>query len=135
MGRKSEVKKKSTERFKNVTSCFVINLLNNKTIIILLNLAEYHLIRLGLRPRRLSIRRYSARFRRIIVNYISGRSREGAFIVLAVEEVKERMSSVKHKILVLSGKGGVGKSTFTAHLAHGLAADDSKQVKLNYQLH
>ena len=38
------------------------------------------------------------------------------------------MSSVKHKILVLSGKGGVGKSTFTAHLAHGLAADDNKQV-------
>jgi len=38
------------------------------------------------------------------------------------------MSSVKHKILVLSGKGGVGKSTFTAHLAHGLAADDSKQI-------
>ena len=53
----------STERFKNVTS-FVINLLNNKTII-LLNLAEYRLI---LRPRRLSIRQYSARFRRIIVN-------------------------------------------------------------------
>jgi len=33
----------STERYKNVTSCFVINLLNNKTII-LLNLAEYRLI-------------------------------------------------------------------------------------------
>ena len=32
-----------TERFKNVTS-FVVNLLNNKTIIILLNLAEYRLI-------------------------------------------------------------------------------------------
>lgn len=57
------------------------------------------------------------------------------FIVLAVEEVKERMSSVKHKILVLSGKGGVGKSTFTAHLAHGLAADDSKQVKIIYLIH
>ena len=42
VGRKSEVKKMSTERFKNVTS-FVINLLNNKTII-LLNLAEYRLI-------------------------------------------------------------------------------------------
>jgi len=40
------------------------------------------------------------------------------------------MSSVKHKILVLSGKGGVGKSTFTAHLAHGLAADDCKQVNI-----
>lgn len=45
-----------------------------------------------------------------------------------MEEVKERMTTVKHKILVLSGKGGVGKSTFTAHLAHGLAADESKQV-------
>ena len=42
MGRKSEVKKMSTERFKNVTS-FVINLLNNKTII-LLSLTEYRLI-------------------------------------------------------------------------------------------
>ena len=46
-----------------------------------------------------------------------------------MEEVKERMTTVKHKILVLSGKGGVGKSTFTAHLAHGLAADESKQVQ------
>lgn len=53
------------------------------------------------------------------------------FIGLAVQEVKERMSSVKHKILVLSGKGGVGKSTFTAHLAYGLAADDSKQVEFS----
>lgn len=38
------------------------------------------------------------------------------------------MSTVKHKILVLSGKGGVGKSTFTAHLAHGLASDEDRQV-------
>ncbi|XP_038063848.1 cytosolic Fe-S cluster assembly factor nubp1-A-like isoform X2 [Patiria miniata] len=38
------------------------------------------------------------------------------------------MSSVKHKILVLSGKGGVGKSTFTAHLARGLARDENTQV-------
>ena len=48
---------------------------------------------------------------------------------VAVEEIKVRLSSVKHKILVLSGKGGVGKSTFTAHLAHGLAHDENKQVK------
>lgn len=46
----------------------------------------------------------------------------------AIAEVKEKLSSVKHKILVLSGKGGVGKSTFTAHLAHGLAADSDKQI-------
>ncbi|KAK3705200.1 hypothetical protein QZH41_014000 [Actinostola sp. cb2023] len=43
-------------------------------------------------------------------------------------KIKERLSSVKHKIIVLSGKGGVGKSTFTAHLAHGLAADENRQV-------
>ena len=29
----------------------------------------------------------------------------------ALAEVKERMSEIKHKILVLSGKGCVGKST------------------------
>ena len=47
----------------------------------------------------------------------------------AIEEVKLKMANVKHKILILSGKGGVGKSTFTAHLAHGLAADENKQVE------
>ncbi|XP_034613149.1 cytosolic Fe-S cluster assembly factor NUBP1-like isoform X2 [Trachemys scripta elegans] len=45
----------------------------------------------------------------------------------AIEEIKEKMKIVKHKILVLSGKGGVGKSTFSAHLAHGLAKDETKQ--------
>ncbi|XP_047336047.1 cytosolic Fe-S cluster assembly factor NBP35-like [Impatiens glandulifera] len=34
------------------------------------------------------------------------------------------MTTVKHKILVLSGKGGVGKSTFSAQLAFALAAMD-----------
>ncbi|XP_058013676.1 cytosolic Fe-S cluster assembly factor NUBP1 isoform X2 [Ahaetulla prasina] len=38
------------------------------------------------------------------------------------------MKAVKHKLLVLSGKGGVGKSTFTALLAHGLAEDETTQV-------
>ena len=53
------------------------------------------------------------------------------FPILAIAEVKAKLSSVKHKILVLSGKGGVGKSTFTAHLAHGLAADSEKQVGIS----
>ena len=35
--------------------------------------------------------------------------------------IEERMRSVKHKILVLSGKGGVGKSTVAAQLAFSLA--------------
>lgn len=45
----------------------------------------------------------------------------------AVAEVAERLSGVKHVILVLSGKGGVGKSTVACQLAFSLAAQD-KQV-------
>ena len=57
------------------------------------------------------------------------------FFYAAVEEIRVRLSSVKHKVLVLSGKGGVGKSTFTAHLAHGLAHNENKQVcEHTYQL-
>ncbi|KAI4375627.1 hypothetical protein MLD38_013476 [Melastoma candidum] len=38
--------------------------------------------------------------------------------------IAERMATVKHKILVLSGKGGVGKSTFSAQLSFALASLD-----------
>lgn len=47
----------------------------------------------------------------------------------ALTVVQERMSLIKHKILVLSGKGGVGKSTFSAQLAFALA-QQGKQVGL-----
>jgi len=40
----------------------------------------------------------------------------------AVSDVAERLKDVKRKILVLSGKGGVGKSTISAQLAFGFAA-------------
>ncbi|XP_063270958.1 cytosolic Fe-S cluster assembly factor NUBP1 isoform X2 [Prinia subflava] len=43
-------------------------------------------------------------------------------------ELRARLRAVRHTVLVLSGKGGVGKSTFSALLAHGLAADENKQV-------
>lgn len=36
--------------------------------------------------------------------------------------IDERMSKFRHIILVLSGKGGVGKSTFAAQLAFAYAA-------------
>ncbi len=44
--------------------------------------------------------------------------------------IRQRMQSVKRKVLVLSGKGGVGKSTFTAGLSWALAADEDIQVSL-----
>ena len=40
---------------------------------------------------------------------------------VAIAEVAERMAQIKHKILVLSGKGGVGKSTFAAQLTWRLS--------------
>lgn len=38
--------------------------------------------------------------------------------------VKERLSQVKNKILILSGKGGVGKSTITSLVSRALADDN-----------
>lgn len=43
-----------------------------------------------------------------------------------VSLIAERLANVKHKILVLSGKGGVGKSTVTAMLARCLAGSHSE---------
>ena len=39
---------------------------------------------------------------------------------------EEVLSGVDHVILVLSGKGGVGKSTVTTQLAHGLVQAGKK---------
>ncbi len=44
------------------------------------------------------------------------------------------MRSIKHKILVLSGKGGVGKSTFSAQLAFALASH-GRQVCAHLHMH
>jgi Mrp family chromosome partitioning ATPase len=38
-----------------------------------------------------------------------------------VELIRDRLANVKHKILILSGKGGVGKSTVTTNLAFAIA--------------
>eukprot|EP00946_MAST-07B_sp_MAST-7B-sp1_P001182 g1182.t1 len=48
----------------------------------------------------------------------------------ALAEVAERMADVKHTLLVLSGKGGVGKSTFAAQLAFELASRKGARVGL-----
>lgn len=38
-----------------------------------------------------------------------------------LEQISKRMSTIKHKVMVLSGKGGVGKSTVASQLAFSLA--------------
>lgn len=42
--------------------------------------------------------------------------------------ITARLSQIKHKILVLSGKGGVGKSTFSTLLAHSFASNPDSTV-------
>ncbi|CED84679.1 p-loop containing nucleoside triphosphate hydrolase protein [Phaffia rhodozyma] len=44
--------------------------------------------------------------------------------------IKSRMDVIKKKILVLSGKGGVGKSTFSSGLGWALSADEDVQTGL-----
>ena len=41
-----------------------------------------------------------------------------------IQVIADRLKNVKRKILILSGKGGVGKSTLTAMLARALANSD-----------
>lgn len=49
------------------------------------------------------------------------------FIFLHVsEEESSQLSEVKHVIVVLSGKGGVGKSTVATQLALGLYSSGKK---------
>ncbi|KAJ9501321.1 cytosolic Fe-S cluster assembly factor nbp35 [Exophiala xenobiotica] len=42
--------------------------------------------------------------------------------------ITERLAGIRHKILVLSGKGGVGKSTFSSLLSHAFAANPDSTV-------
>jgi Mrp family chromosome partitioning ATPase len=50
-------------------------------------------------------------------------------------KVNERMSRVKCKLLVLSGKGGVGKSTVAANIATALALEGKKVGLLDIDVH
>ena len=43
-------------------------------------------------------------------------------------QINHRMNQIDHRILVLSGRGGVGKSTFTSMLSWALSADEDLEV-------
>ena len=44
-----------------------------------------------------------------------------------LNQINQRMSKIKHKIAIISGKGGVGKSLVTVNLAIGLARNNRKR--------
>ncbi len=50
-------------------------------------------------------------------------------------ELQERLGKIKHKILVLSGKGGVGKSTVAANVACALALKGFRTGLLDMDFH
>lgn len=50
-------------------------------------------------------------------------------------EIRDTLSHIKHKILVMSGKGGVGKSTVAAYLAVVLAERGHKVGLMDIDLH
>lgn len=51
------------------------------------------------------------------------------------EEIKKRLSRIKNKIIVMSGKGGVGKSSIAAYIAILLSKKDYKVGLMDIDLH
>jgi len=51
------------------------------------------------------------------------------------EQIRQRIKRIKHQILVLSGKGGVGKSTVAVNLAVSLALAGKKVGLLDIDIH
>jgi ATP-binding protein involved in chromosome partitioning len=51
------------------------------------------------------------------------------------QEIRNRVKQIKHQILILSGKGGVGKSTVAVNLAIGLALSGKSVGLLDIDIH
>jgi len=50
-------------------------------------------------------------------------------------KIKEKMSGIKHKIIVMSGKGGVGKTSVSVNLAGMLSASGKKTALFDADIH
>jgi len=61
--------------------------------------------------------------------------RKQAMMQAQDEEIKEKLKDFKNKLLVMSGKGGVGKSTVAAYLAVGLAKKGHQVGLMDVDLH
>ena len=51
------------------------------------------------------------------------------------KQLKEKMSKIKHSLIVMSGKGGVGKTTVAVNLAYALSITGKKVGILDIDLH
>jgi len=51
------------------------------------------------------------------------------------EQIRDRIKQIKHQVLVLSGKGGVGKSTVAVNLAISLSLEGKKVGLLDIDIH
>jgi ATP-binding protein involved in chromosome partitioning len=51
------------------------------------------------------------------------------------KELKDRMSRIKHKIIVMSGKGGVGKTSVSVNLSYALALTGREVGLVDIDLH
>jgi len=67
----------------------------------------------------------------------SGETPEGRKVMMEAQdaEIREKLKGFKNKLLILSGKGGVGKSTIAAYLAAGLAKKGLQVGLMDVDLH
>ncbi len=65
----------------------------------------------------------------------AGQSPEDFDQLLEEQMLKERMGRIKHKIIVMSGKGGVGKSTIAVNMAISLSLAGRKVGLLDVDIH